>query len=263
MLMKFILLLFSLGIPFAFGDDLRVHRIDKLGEHHPRSPRFDHVEARAEAKKVFLELTNIHHWDFSQSSDSDLFTDEGLQGIDVIVFDNNSGILLNDAEKRCFEKWLRKGGGVVGIHGVCHAHKGVNEENEADWPFWYGLWSVLHKSGPKEGPMGRRGYPDWIQITSDQEEWTRHLPKRWQFDKVEWYFWNYHANFEKVHVIATADVKPNQTELPDYYPVSWCQQFEGGRVWYTNMGHYAENYHQKEFIQHVVDGIHWAGRKGE
>jgi type 1 glutamine amidotransferase len=96
-------------------------------------------------------------------------------------------------------------------------------------------------------------------MVSEEDEWTRHLPKQWQFDKVEWYFWNYHANFEKVHIIATADVKQNQPELPEHYPVTWAQVYEGGRVWYTNMGHYAENFHQKEFKQHIVDGIKWAG----
>jgi len=262
-LVKIIYLLSALGASIAMGDGLRIHRIDKLGAHHPRSPRFDHVEARAEAKKVFLQLASLHNWNFTQSSDSEIFTEEGLREIDVIVFDNNSGLLLNDVEKQCFENWLRNGGGVVGIHGVCHAHKGVNDQNEADWPFWYGLWGVLHKSGPKEGPMGRRGYADWVRMVSDQDEWTRHLPERWQFEKVEWYFYHYHANFEQVHVIATADVKQNQPELPGYYPVSWCQDYEGGRIWYTNMGHYAENFHQKEFSQHVVDGIEWAGRSGE
>ena len=236
---------------------LRVHRIDELGEHSPSSPRFDHTEARAEAKIVFAELAETHKWEFTQASDSELFTDEGLKDIDVIIFDNNTGILFNDTEKKAFEKWVRNGGGVVGIHGATHAHKGVNENNEAEWPFWYGLWGVLHKTGPREGPLGRRGYADWVNMEENAERWTRKVPIKWRLDKVEWYFWNYHSNYQEAQVIATADVKENQPELPAYYPVTWNHEYEGGRVWYTNMGHYAENFRQKEFIQHVLDGIAW------
>ena len=52
-------------------------------------------------------------------------------------------------------------------------------------------------------------------------------------------------------------MQTNQPLLPEYYPVTWCQEYEGGRVWYTNMGHYAENFRQEEFIQHLLDGINW------
>ncbi len=239
------------------GAELRVHRIDKLGAHSKASPRFDHSAARAEAKKVFAELAIRQQWDFSQASDSNIFTDEGLEGIDVIVFDNNSGILFDAAEKAAFEKWARQAGGVVGIHGASHAHKGISSSNQAAWPFWYGLWGVLHKTGPKDGPQGRRGYADWIVMQGDGIDAANPLPKRWQFDKVEWYFWNYHKLFSDVQVIATAEVKTSQPELPKVYPVTWCHQYEGGRVWYINMGHYAENFHQKEFIQHLLDGIDW------
>lgn len=237
--------------------DLRVHRIDKLGTDAPSSPRFDHKEARAEARKVFPELAKREQWDFSQASDSKLFTEEGLKGIDVIIFDNNSGLLFDEKEKQAFEAWVRAGGGVVGIHGATHAHKGVNEKNEAEWPFWYGLWRVLHKSGPKEGPQGRRGYADWVQMAERLDAPFRRSPERWQLDKVEWYFWNYHQQFEDVQVVATADVKKNQPLLPAFYPVTWYQEYAGGRVWYTNMGHYAENFHQEAFLQQIVDGVKW------
>ncbi len=247
----------SLGSVSLLEASLRIHRTDKLGADPPTSPRFDHTEARAEAKIVFPELAKKHGWDFSQSDDSELFTDEGLKDIDVIILDNNSGMLFYEEERHAFEKWVRQGGGVIGIHGATHAHKGINEDNVAEWPFWYGLWGVLHKTGPREGPLGRRGYPDRIMMVNAAEPWIQDLPNEWIFDKVEWYFWNYHSNFSNKEIIAVADVKTNQPELPEYYPVTWCQTYEGGRVWYTNMGHYAENFRQEAFIQHLLDGIRW------
>lgn len=256
-----LILLFSLIIATSASASLRIHRTDKLGADSESSPRFDHTEARKEAQRVFPELAKKHGWNFTQSSDSEIFTDEGLQDIDVIILDNNTGILFNEEERMAFEKWVRNGGGVVGIHGATHAHKGIDENNEAEWPFWYGLWGVLHKTGPKEGPQGRRGYADRIMSVNASDDWTQSLPEEWIFDKVEWYFWNYHPDFSSKEIIAAADVKTNQPLLPEYYPVTWSQEYKGGRVWYTNMGHYAENFRQKEFIQHLLDGINWAAGK--
>ena len=257
------LLIVLIALTFSISPNvmaqLRVHRIDKLGEDSKASPRFDHVEARAEARLVFPRIAKDQGWNFTQSSDSKIFTNEGLENIDVIIFDNNSGNLFNDSEKKAFEKWVRNGGGVVGIHGATHAHKGVNENNEAEWPFWYGMWGVLHRTGPREGPRGKRGYPDWVVMENGIDtRWSTHVPKRWRLEKVEWYFWNRHGGFDGAQVIATAEVNENQPGLPDYYPVSWKHEYQGGRVWYTNMGHYAENFRQKEFIRHVLDGIAWA-----
>jgi type 1 glutamine amidotransferase len=248
---------FIFGMIPLLSAKLRVHRIDKLGAGSSSSPRFDHQEARAEAKKVFAELAVKHDWEFTQSSGSEIFNDKGLKGIDVLIFDNNSGLLFDDSEKKALERWVQKGGGVIGIHGASHAHKGVDQNNEAEWPFWYGMWGVLHKTGPKEGPQGRRGYADWVVMTDVAGRWTRNLPKRWRFDKVEWYFWNYHQSFGEAQVIATAEVKQNQPGLPEHYPITWSHEYQGGRVWYTNMGHYAENFRQKEFVQHLLDGIEW------
>jgi len=262
--MKLLLPLIALafGCTATLNAQLRIHRIDKLGEHSQSSPRFDHTEARAEATIVFKKLAEEKGWNFTQSSDSELFTDDGLESIDVIVFDNNTGIMFNESEKRAFEKWVRNGGGVVGIHGVTHAHKGIDENNQAEWPFWYGLWGVLHKTGPKPGPSGRRGYADWIVMNEEANvSKSDSVPIKWGLEMVEWYFWNYHENFKKVQVIATAEVKENQPELPEYYPATWNHEYQGGRIWYTNMGHYAENFHQEEFIQHLLDGIAWAAEK--
>ena len=70
--MKFaaLLLLSIFSLSCALHAQLRVHRIDKLGENSPSSPFFDHTEARAEASVVFPELAKKQGWDFTQSGDS-------------------------------------------------------------------------------------------------------------------------------------------------------------------------------------------------
>src|SRR5205085_2006836 len=53
--------------------------------------------------------------------------------------------------------------------------------------------------------------------------------------------------------IGEADVNPN--------PVSWAHEFEGGRVFYTAMGHTAESYADKDFLNHLAGGLAWVMKK--
>ena len=47
------------------------------------------------------------------------------------------------------------------------------------------------------------------------------------------------------------------------HPVTWTRVFEGGRVWYTAMGHTTCSYAEPAFLAHVLEGIRWAARVGE
>ena len=41
------------------------------------------------------------------------------------------------------------------------------------------------------------------------------------------------------------------------HPISWQRSFEGGRVWYTAMGHAACSYSERPFLDHLLGGIEW------
>ena len=44
----------------------------------------------------------------------------------------------------------------------------------------------------------------------------------------------------------------------DEIPLCWCHQFDGGREWYTALGHQKEHYADPVFAQHLPGGILWA-----
>jgi len=39
------------------------------------------------------------------------------------------------------------------------------------------------------------------------------------------------------------------------HPIAWCHRFDGGRSWYTAMGHAAESYADANFLAHLEGGI--------
>ena len=42
------------------------------------------------------------------------------------------------------------------------------------------------------------------------------------------------------------------------HPISWYHEYDGGRAWYTAMGHTAESYKEPLFLNHLLGGIRWA-----
>jgi type 1 glutamine amidotransferase len=75
---------------------------------------------------------------------------------------------------------------------------------------------------------------------------------------------------DKVRVLLAGDVKSlknrgkNPEKLsgqPDPYPLVWCHEFEGGRVWFTALGHKKEHYQDPLYLKHLLGGILWVIRE--
>ena len=42
------------------------------------------------------------------------------------------------------------------------------------------------------------------------------------------------------------------------HPIAWYHEFDGGRAFYTALGHTSESYAEPEFLQHLAGAIEWA-----
>jgi type 1 glutamine amidotransferase len=56
---------------------------------------------------------------------------------------------------------------------------------------------------------------------------------------------------------------PQKAEYPgnvfgDYFPLAWYHEFEGGRVFYTAIGHDIAHYSDPLYVKHLTGGILWA-----
>jgi cytochrome c len=88
------------------------------------------------------------------------------------------------------------------------------------------------------------------------------LPDRWTRTE-EWYNFNKSARGD-VHVLVTADESTydaGPSKMGADHPISWCRNFEGGRLWATGMGHQASSYSEPLFREHVQGGVETAGGK--
>ena len=76
-----------------------------------------------------------------------------------------------------------------------------------------------------------------------------------------------------LHVLLAGDLTtlddPDKPKYPgeafgNEFPLAWRHEFEGGRAWYTALGHQSDHYSDPRFTQHLLGGILWAmGERGQ
>jgi glucose/arabinose dehydrogenase len=183
------------------------------------------------------------------------FTDEVLAGFDVLLFVNTTGDVLDDEQQAAMERFIRSGKGYVGVHSAA--------DTEYDWA-WYGrLVGAYFRSHPV--------LPVTVEVTTEDRSRpaTSHLPDTFTFtDEI----YNFDRNPRFDHdILLTVDEAgflcpgpcPNTDGGPsmgDDHPIAWYKEFEGGRSFYTNLGHRPETWSDPRFLEHLLDGIRWAAQ---
>lgn len=175
------------------------------------------------------------------SRTSDPFTDEKLSVYDAVVFLSTTMDVLNEEEQTAFQKFIRKGKGFVGVHAAT--------DTEYAWPWFNQLVGAYFKSHPKQQDAV-------LHIKNSKHLSTKHLPKTWKrWD--EWY------NFKNIQpglkVLITLDESSySGGENGANHPISWYHRFDGGRAFYTGLGHTHESYSDPLFLKHLLGGIKYA-----
>lgn len=186
-----------------------------------------------------------HHFAVDATEDATVFTDENLARYDAVVFLSSTGDPVDQpAEKAAFQRYIEHGGGYAGIHAAA--------DSGYQWAWYGGLVGAYFKSHPAQQNAT-------VDVAGPRATSNRGLPARWtRFD--EWY--NYRTNPREagVRVLATLD-ESSYNAGPDAmgdHPITWCQRYDGGRAWYTGMGHTIESYSDPLFLGQLLGGIRMA-----
>ena len=186
-------------------------------------------------------------WTFSATEDASVFTDDGLASFDVVVFLSTTGDVLDETQQAAFERFIRAGKGFVGIHSA--------SDTEYDWPFYGELVGAYFREHPaiQQATINLEDAAD-PTMAGLSNPWTR---------TDEWYAFkaNPRAN---VHVLMTLDeasYAPGTATMGSDHPIAWLHEYEGGRAFYTALGHTKESYADPAFIRHLTQAITWAGRR--
>jgi type 1 glutamine amidotransferase len=195
---------------------------------------------------VIMSLGTEHGFAVDSTEDAERFSDATLARYKAVIFLSTTGDILDAGQKAAFERYIRSGGGFVGIHSA--------SDTEYQWA-WYGrLVGAYFASHPQiQGAT--------IRIADPDHPSTSGLPALWERTD-EWY--NFRSNpGGVVHVLATLDERTySGGTMGVDHPIAWCQAIDGGRSWYTAMGHTTESYAEPLFRLHLLGGIESAAGMG-
>ncbi|TYC03947.1 DUF1349 domain-containing protein [Micromonospora sp. WP24] len=190
------------------------------------------------------QLGAEHGFTVDTTEDGASFTDANLAKYQAVIWLSTTGDVLDADQQAAFERYVQAGGGYVGIHAA--------SDTEYSWG-WYGELVGAYFAGHPANQQAT------VKVEDHAHPATADLPARWsRFD--EWY--NYQSNPRPdVHVLASLDetsYSPGAGAMGADHPIAWCQDFDGGRSWYTGGGHTRESYAEPEFLAHLLGGIRTA-----
>ncbi|MEP1446169.1 MAG: ThuA domain-containing protein [Paraglaciecola sp.] len=181
------------------------------------------------------------------SEDAAIFNDTNLAEFSALVFLNTTGDILNEPQQIAMERYIQAGGGFVGIHAATDTEWG------GDW-IWYrrlvGGVFAGHPNVPSNVQTAR------IQVINKNHPATQHLPDNFLIVD-EWYDFKSLSD-RRVDLMKVDEGSYNGGGHNGYHPIAWYHDFDGGRSFYTGIGHNADNFKDAQYIQHLLGGIEYA-----
>ena len=62
-------------------------------------------------------------------------------------------------------------------------------------------------------------------------------------------------DLQSLQTVDTALLNKNAGSFANFYPAVWWQNFEGGNIWITTLGHSKESYQEPVYMNHLLQGI--------
>lgn len=187
------------------------------------------------------KLGQEHGFKVTATEDAAYFVEDSLRHYAAVVFLNTTQEVLNAVQQADFERYIQAGGGFVGIHAAT--------DTEYDWPWYTKLVGAVFDGHPQIQEAK-------LQVVNQTHVATKHLDSVWM-KSDEWY--NFRTISPDINVLITIDETSYEGGTNGKnHPISWFHDFDGGRSFYTEMGHTDETYQDPLFLAHLLGGIEYA-----
>lgn len=207
-------------------------------------------------------LADTHNFKITRQQNSNKITENTLQEFDAVIFLNTTANIFDDEEQEAFEKFIRSGKGYVGVHAA--------SDTEYEWDWYTKL-------------VGRMFHIHPVQQTAKLRIIDKNFPGLEHFPNTllwtdEWYEFSEEKVNDLVYLVEVdedtfdptvtwEDRDPDENGnmidrigkgMGELHPISWYHEYDGGRAFYTALGHIGEVYKNQWFLDHLYGGIYYA-----
>lgn len=218
---------------------------------------FRHSGSIEASKKVLADMAKKNNWFLYETEDGGIFNAEQLAKFQTVIFNNSTGEVINEQQKKALENYVENGGSLVGIHGA--------GDNSHHWP-----WYVENLTGTEFSHHSLKMPFDTTAILVDNQadsSLVSNITKDWK-RADEWYVFLknprqkgfnilYTINGESID--ATANIPllaPNKNfGMGKDHPVAWHKNTGKGKTFYTSMGHDETAWKDPNFVQLIENAI--------
>jgi type 1 glutamine amidotransferase len=205
---------------------------------------------------AFQKLGRELNFSVDTTENPNIFSEEKLKNYDAIIFANtNNDVFDTEAQKVAFMRYIQAGGGYIGIHSATGT--------ERNWK-WFKL--MMGATFLRHPPL----QPYTVHVLDPVHPTTKNLQQKWDTIDESYYFKEINPSIKVLLYSDLSQVKESgdgKHTKPDVfgnrYPVAWCHMFDGGKIWYTSLGHSKEDYENPVYLAHIIEGLKWVADKGK
>ncbi len=210
-----------------------------------------HHESIHEGVAAIRKLAERNNFQVDWQENTDFVTEKNLEKYQAIIFLNTTADILNDEQQKAIEKFIQSGKGFVGIHSA--------SDTEYGWPWYTKMVGMMFKIHPEQQTA-------YLRVLDHNFPGMERFPKKLLWTD-EWYEFSA-AKSTDLKFLVTVDEKtynPNAKwgdnvgkGMGDFHPISWYHPYDGGRAFYTALGHIPATFSDQTFLDHIYGGIYWA-----
>ncbi|HYC85993.1 MAG TPA: ThuA domain-containing protein [Chryseosolibacter sp.] len=200
-------------------------------------------ESIAAGIQAFKNLGARYDFAVDTTENAANFYEENLRRYHAVVFLNTTGDVLNQEQQNDFERFIQAGGGYLGIHAA--------SDTEYAWP-WYGKLVGAYFESHPNNPNVREA--DFFVVDKNHPS-TDSLPDRFRRSDE---FYNFKQINPDIKVLVKIDEASYEggTNNNDH-PMAWYHAYDGGRAFYTAMGHTNESFSEPLVLTHLWGGLRY------
>ena len=214
-------------------------------------------DAFVAAAKVWLnQLAAENNFAVDYITNTDPISDAFLARYRLFIQLNYPPYRWTPVAKQAFERYITRGtGGWIGFH---HAMLLGDFDGYTMWPWWsHFMGDIRYTSYIEQFATAT------VKVDDPNHPATKGLPLSFVVEKEEWYTWS-RSNRSDVRVLASVDEStydPKTMITMGDHPVVWTNEHVKSRNIYIFMGHHAELFQNKDFVQLFRNAVFWAARQ--
>lgn len=210
-------------------------------------------------------IATANGWMLYTTKNAAIHNKEQLEKFDLVIWNNATGRNLTDRQRAAFKEYMESGGGFLGIHGA--------GDFSHHWK-WYeetliGANFSHHSLEPQIQSADMH-----LECDSASHLDCHSLPEKWTRSE-EWYVFFDNPRTKDFNILYTVDEKTFNPSgnmkylvsnkdfgMGDDHPIVWYKCLpNGGRTFYSALGHNGDFFNEPQHLDLLVKGILWAGQQ--